>query len=225
MTSSERLVNIAERLVAFDPVTKARSYYELYDRYFHDLSRPNATLLELGVYHGQSTKVFASHFRSGKIVAVDSTDRSIDFSAFSNIVFECADQRSAQQLRAIGAKHAPNGFDIIIDDAAHIGAWSRASYDALLPLLNAGGLYIVEDWGTGYWNDWPDGRMVHRASGRIVEWLRPRRMPSHDYGMVGFLKSLVDDLSDGRTRSDDAARQPRLAFIHIYGTLAILKKI
>jgi hypothetical protein len=21
-------------------------------------------------------------------------------------------------------------------------------------------LYVIEDWGTGYWDDWPDGKMV-----------------------------------------------------------------
>lgn len=224
MTHSERLVDIADRIVTFDAGTKGRVYYEIYDQYFHTLSRPDVTLLELGVHQGQSTKVFASYFGGGKIVAVDNIDRRLDFSAFPNVVFECADQGSRQQMEMIRTKHAPGGFDIIIDDAAHIGAWSRASYDTLFPLLNPGGLYIVEDWGTGYWNDWPDGRAIRRVRGRMAKWLHGARIVSHDYGMVGFLKSLVDDLADGRTRSDGANSPPRLAFIHAYGGLAILKK-
>jgi hypothetical protein len=42
--------------------------------------------------------------------------------------------------------------------------------------------------------------------------------------MVGFLKGLIDDLSDGRARSDGAASAPALAFVHVYGGLAVLKK-
>lgn len=225
MARAEQLTDIADRTVVFDHGTKGRGCYEIYDRYFHDLARPTATVLELGVYQGQSTKVLASYFNDGKIIAVDATDRGLDFSTFPNIVFERADQRSAQRLRAIAEKHAPSGFDIIIDDAAHIGAWSRASYEVLLPLLNAGGLYIVEDWGTGYWNDWPDGRTLRsRVRGRIVNWLRQGRIPSHDHGMVGFLKSTIDDLSDRRTRSDSAGERPTLVFVHIYEALAIIKK-
>jgi SAM-dependent methyltransferase len=222
--SAERLTEIADRLVTSDPGTKGRGYYEIYDRYFHELARPDATMLELGVYQGQSTKVFASYFGDGKIIAVDNLDRGLDFSAFPNVFFERADQRSGAQLAAIQKKHAPAGFDIIIDDAAHIGAWSRASYEALFPLLKPSGLYIVEDWGTGYWNDWPDGRMRRPAGASVLGWLRRKRIPSHDYGMVGFLKGLIDDLSDGRARSDGAASAPALAFVHVYGGLAVLKK-
>jgi hypothetical protein len=34
--------------------------------------------------------------------------------------------------------------------------------------LKSGGLYMIEYWGTGNWNDWPDGRcdLTGRSSGR-----------------------------------------------------------
>ena len=129
----ECLIDIADQSFTFEAGTKGRDYYAVYDRYFGDLARPRATVLELGVYQGQSTKVLASYFKDGKIIAIDSDDRKIDFSAFPNIVFECADQRNAKQLTAICERHALNEIDIVIDDAAHIGSWSRASYETLLP--------------------------------------------------------------------------------------------
>lgn len=88
-------------------------------------------------------------------------------------------------------------------------------------------MYAIEDWGTGYWDSWPDGkryrpprrpsaryrlasvllRAIERATGRKVgaRWeMRLRRLsfykqrfPSHDYGMVGFVKELIDEAGMG----------------------------
>lgn len=89
--------------------------------------------------------------------------------------------------------------------------------------LKPGGLYFIEDWGCSYWkNKFPDGHhysarridfvphekalnAVHKfGKNHDWSWLRKgagflryrlvkRRFPSHDYGMVGFLKELVDE--------------------------------
>jgi hypothetical protein len=75
---------------------------------------------------------------------------------------------------------------------------------------------VIEDWGTGYWPNFPDGHRYEgpyaapghsgppptvepRETGGLAR-LRARltrspgreRFPSHDYGMVGFVKTLVD---------------------------------
>jgi hypothetical protein len=45
---------------------------------------------------------------------------------------------------------APEGFDIIIDAATHLGALSRVSFWQLLTQhLKRSGLFVIEDWGTG----------------------------------------------------------------------------
>jgi len=114
-------------------------------------------LLELGVAQGESLKTFARYFEHGRIIGVDVEDRGLDFSSHPNVRFEVGDQRDAERLSEVCARHAPDGLDIIIDDASHVGAWSLQSYRALFPFLKPGGFYIVEDWATGYWTDWPDG--------------------------------------------------------------------
>jgi hypothetical protein len=48
--------------------------------------------------------------------------------------------------------------------------------------LKPGGLFAIEDWGTGYWEAWPDGRA----------W---RANEPHHAGMVGFIKELIDALA------------------------------
>ena len=123
----ERLTEISDRIGRPHEGTKPRLMYELYDRYFEKLAGLPIVLLELGVYTGESAKVYATFFSRGTVVCVDNENRGVDFSGFPNIFFEIGDQRDASQLDAICAAHAPDGLDIIIDDASHIGAWSRQS--------------------------------------------------------------------------------------------------
>src|SRR5438309_8699047 len=50
---------------------------------------------------------------------------------------------------------APEGFDVIIDDCSHIGELTRISFWHLFEHhLKPGGLYVIEDWSTGYWDSW-----------------------------------------------------------------------
>jgi len=76
-------------------------------------------------------------------------------------------------LSEVACKTAPEGFDIIIDDASHLGKLTKIAFWHLFEThLKGGGFYVIEDWGTGYWSDWPDGmsmwgtpEMLHNSSG------------------------------------------------------------
>jgi cephalosporin hydroxylase len=193
--------------------------YELYDRYFAGLSEHRIVLLELGIHTGESLKVFATFFSKGRVIGVDWQDRRIDLSAYRNATVAFGDQRDSAWLAALAAREAPGGLDIVIDDASHRGAWSFASYWALFPRLKPGGLYIIEDWGTGYIEDWPDGaRFVSHTVG-------DKRIASHDFGMVGFIKSLVDETSGRSPRLDTPALHPRtIEWLHVHQSMVIAKK-
>jgi SAM-dependent methyltransferase len=160
----EPLAEIFERIGAQHQSTKPQAFYARYDQYFAELADRPITLLELGVLAGDSAKTFASFFVNGKVIGVDIEDRGIDFSLYPNIVFAQGDQRNAEQLDGICAAHAPHGLDIVIDDASHFGWWSAQSYAILYPHLKLGGLYVVEDWATGYWDNWPDGGRFSASS-------------------------------------------------------------
>src|SRR5262249_50712821 len=85
-------------------------------------------------------------------------------------------------------------FDIVIDDASHHGMLTKQSFDMLFTRrLAPGGLYVIEDWGTGYFETWPDGKAL-QGEARSKKAGRQRvRFPSHDYGMPGHIKKLVDN--------------------------------
>jgi SAM-dependent methyltransferase len=224
----ESLAQIARRLgVNADATAKPVKFYAIYDRYFSEFSDQATTLLELGVHSGESLKVWASYFSRGKIIGVDITESGADFSAYPNIVFERGDQADPVRLKEILLSHASAGLDIIVDDASHIGQNSAVSFEILFPCLKPGGLYVIEDWGTGYFDDWPDGSHLQTFRSEAVDGQIAKRMPSHDFGMVGFVKSLVDQVAGDNIKPLHTAaptRSDTLSYMHFYKEMVILEK-
>jgi hypothetical protein len=118
-------------------------------------------------------------------------------------VFE-GSQSDERFLSEIADRTAPEGFDIIIDDASHIGELSRRTFCHMFDHhLKPGGLYAIEDWGTGYWDDFPDGKVLNPRNPLVSPNSVPTTtalagnikvpVPCHSYGMVGFVKELVDE--------------------------------
>lgn len=221
---------------------KPPGYLAEYKREFGHLYSKPIKLLELGVQRGGSLLLFRDLFPSGTITGLDLNATCIEDSSGRVHVYQ-GFQQDATILDQLAAEQAPEGFDIIIDDASHLGRYTRDSFWHLFPRhLKRGGVYVLDDWGTGYWGDWPDGhdfrgrlrsdgalkrpsapapgnleigRRKTRARARqlstklekypaIEQQLRraymwtdgaavKRRFRSHDHGMVGLVKQLVDE--------------------------------
>jgi hypothetical protein len=121
-----------------------------------------------------------------------------------------ADQKDVQKLAEIIKQEFPEGIDFVIEDASHIGALSHITFFTVFPYLKAGGVYIVEDWGTGYMDDWSDGK-GYKAHDIDFHSQGSNRIKSHDYGMVGFVKSLIDlthDRVPRQIRKDLSSQSP-----------------
>jgi cephalosporin hydroxylase len=201
MNARRTLAEIAASLHPQDVGTKPESIWRDYEPLLAPLAHLPLNILEVGVHNGVSIRTFATYFEKPRIVGLDLSLPAIDLSGYPSIaLFEC-DQRDSARINTICARHMPDGIDIVIDDASHVGEYSLDTYRALFPHVKAGGLYVIEDWGTGYMPQWGDGsalvdRGLHdRAAGYA------RRITSHDYGMVGFVKSLIDEVGAGSVES------------------------
>jgi hypothetical protein len=203
-------------------------YLRNYEQYLGPLAGQPIRLLELGVYHGGSVLLWRDYFEKGLIVGLDLNEVTIDDPS-NRIRLYQGEQQDTALLDRIARECAPEGFDVIIDDCSHVGELARISFWHLFNNhLKSGGLYVIEDWGTGYWDSWPDGvryrkskapsftRLHHRLSraitrlnnsaaaqrvpllsslaSRLKRVTQKRRFNSHDFGMVGFVKELIDEL-------------------------------
>src|ERR1041385_3025356 len=132
-------------------------YLQQYEEYFGPLLDKDIRLLELGIYHGGSLLLWRDYFQKGVIVGLDIEPVAIE-DASGRIRTYQGMQQDTQLLDRIGSENAPEGFDVIIDDCSHVGELTRLSFWHLFDNhLKPGGLYVIEDWATGYWNSFFDG--------------------------------------------------------------------
>jgi hypothetical protein len=178
---------------------KTYPYLVNYEKYFAPLVGQDIALLELGIDKGGSLLLWRDYFANARIAGLDlKPPRIEDFSG--TIKMFQGSQDDTRLLDKIGRTVAPQGFDVIIDDASHIAKLTKVSFWHLFEKhLKPGGIYVIEDWRTGYWSAWDDGEVYkarqtisERIAGRLL-YRRPT-FPSHQYGMVGFIKQLIDEL-------------------------------
>jgi SAM-dependent methyltransferase len=179
---------------------KGPGYYRVYEKKFAPLKNLPVKLLELGVAKGGSLKLWRDYFETGTIVGLDSEAMPQKDSANQLHIYK-GKQEDITLLDTIRDECAPEGFDIIIDDASHLAEPTRTSFWHLLKHhLKPGGIYVIEDWGTGYWDYWPDGKAYDGTN--------------HMAGMVGFVKELVDEVgSVDRIAKNDPAHMAKPSLI------------
>jgi hypothetical protein len=201
-------LRLPERTTA-DPVVKPLPYLPIYEKLLAPLRDQAFALLELGVWSGDSLEMWRDAFPQATIVGVDLGPPDLQLGPRVHVVR--GDQSDADLMRRLRTEYAPAGFDVIVDDASHLGVITARSLQALYTEhLRPGGLYCIEDWGTGYLPGWHDGGPLASAldlgdldsSTRpmSLEAAAPIPMPSHEIGAVGLVKRLVDHTASGTVR-------------------------
>jgi hypothetical protein len=97
-----------------------------------------------------------------------------------------ADRARLAEIAADEFADAP--LDLVIDDASHRYAESRASFETLFPLLRTGGVYIIEDW-----------RWQHRFATAFAAAIEQNTAPA---ASRDALAQRLADISEGRVAAD-----------------------
>lgn len=186
---------------------KPESYLALYDRLFAPLRDHPVSLLELGIHSGHSLHLWHGYFPEARITGVDLRPCPEDIPA-ERVVYV----RGRQEDPSAIARAAARGpFDIIIDDASHVGRLTKATYGLLFrDHLKPGGLYVLEDIAASTkLPGWPDYRPMEALADE------GDRFPSYDTGMIGVLKQLIDQVATGRGEIDR---------VEVFSSLAVIRK-
>lgn len=126
------------------------SYLDIYERYLARFREDPIRLLELGVRAGSSLRMWKEYFPAGQIFGVDMNPdcRAHEEERIEVII---ASQDDSAPLLALADR--VGGFDVVIDDASHINSLTVASFAILFPVVEPGGLYVIEDLGLS-WDDY-----------------------------------------------------------------------
>ncbi len=114
-------------------------------------------MIEVGVWDGGSAIFFWNLFKPKMLSCIELKSQApaltdyIDTQSLSESfrVHFGVDQSDRAAVAAVAREDFPQGaVDLIIDDASHLYAPSRATFEVLFPSLREGGLYVLEDWKT-----------------------------------------------------------------------------
>ena len=132
----------------------AHHYEYEYERHFGPIRDSELTILEIGIGGYENTKcggdsllAWRDYFQNALILGIDITDKSF-LDTEDRIFTHVCDQSSPEQLREMNKRFGP--FDIIIDDGSHIQEHILTTFRVMWPLLNPGGIYVIEDLATAY---------------------------------------------------------------------------
>lgn len=164
---------------------KPDRYWIAYEEAFAPFRFRHINLLEIGVHLRDSSRVFRDYFPSAHMVGMDIQKRPRGYP--SEAVFV----QGSQDDRAALTKACEHGkFDIIIDDAAHVGRLAKASFEFLYrDHLQPGGIYVLEDTTPALTRgNWADSH----------PYIEPiddgDLLPSFSFGMPALIKQLMDQM-------------------------------
>lgn len=195
-------------------VHKWHHYLPLYDRYFAPYrsgfpagaaTRP-IRMLEIGVSKGGSLEMWRRYFGPDAVLyGIDIDPACAAFDGEHGNRVRIGSQADPAFLKNVVAEMG--GIDIVLDDGSHVADHQNVSFATLFPLLEPGGLYVVEDLHTAYWADFGGGY-------------------DNQQSFVGTIKQLIDDLHHWYHRSGQtiAPAAGHVSGLHIHDSVVFIEK-
>lgn len=161
-------------------------YFPIYTRHLEPFRGRAIKLLEVGVYRGGGLEMWSRYLGpDAKMVGLDIDEDAVR-AVRGRFPVVLGDQADPDVLRKINDEYGP--FDVIIDDGGHTMEQQIATIETLFPLLNDGGVYLVEDTHTSYWPSFGGG--LHEPNS-FVEWTKPRVDDLHSRHHVGIDRTSI----------------------------------
>ncbi len=112
-------------------------------------------IMEIGMYEGGSLVWYDKLYKPKKLVGLDLRREPIAaLEAYKadhpHIETYYGRYQDKEGTRMAARQHFPTGIDLVVDDASHLYAQTKATFNMLFPMVRAGGHYIIEDWAWSF---------------------------------------------------------------------------
>ena len=135
-------------------------YFQVYESVFGPRRTEPLRILEIGIWHGASLKLWRKYFEHPNtiIVGIDVLRECLQYDApAAGIHVRIGSQADPAFLKRVVQEFGP--FDLIIDDGSHFSSHIISSFNHLYADgLKDTGIYFVEDLHANYWHPWRDSR-------------------------------------------------------------------
>jgi hypothetical protein len=189
-------------------------YYSIYEHHFSAIRTRALNVLEIGIggYEtsaagGGSLRMWEAYFPHSRVFGVDIYDKT---------------PHDAGRVRTFRGSQADESFmrnvvqsmgrlDVVIDDGSHINEHVITSFNILFPLLEDGGIYVIEDTQSSYWESFGGSSKDLQRSDTTM----------------GFVKDLLDGLNHEELREPNRPSGPYdrwIVSVHCYHNIIFIEK-
>lgn len=189
-------------------------YTQHYYSHFKKMRYKKINLLEIGVggyknpkSGGDSLRMWKTYFPFAQIYGIDIYDKKL--LEEKRIKIFQGSQIDSKFLDDV--YKSAKSFDIIIDDGSHINEHVIETFKILFPKLNNGGVYVIEDTQTSYWEEFG-------GSSKDLK---------NEKTMMNFFKQLTDGLNHKEFKIDNYEAgyfDKKIIAIHFYHNLIFIFK-
>lgn len=144
-----------------DKSSDIHNYCVKYEKYLPFNRYDTLNILEIGVLNGKSLKTWKDYFYRSNILGIDITPECKQYEE-PRITVEIGSQADSVFLSNISQQYGP--FDMILDDGSHMNSHVIFSFEHLWGSVKSGGIYVIEDCGTAYWEDYEGGYLKPTSS-------------------------------------------------------------
>ncbi len=183
-------------------------YFPVYEQWFAPYRGKEIVFVEIGVQNGGSIQMWRNYFgKDAKIIGIDIDERCKQFEdAQQNIFVEIGSQADPNFWATFKEKYPR--VDILLDDGSHFSNHQIITFREMFPHIKDGGLYMCEDCGSSYWEDWDGGL---KKPDTFIE----------------FTKDLVDEINAFFHMRDNFAptyNTLNMGGIHFYTGMVVVEK-
>lgn len=190
-------------------------YAKWYNFHFKNIRMKQNIILEIGIggYHypdrgGAGLRVWSDYFERSQIYGIDLFDKSGIKLPPRTKIFQGSQSDGDFLLKTMSEIGRP---DVIIDDASHINHLTELSFRHLFPWLKSGGIYVIEDIESSWWNTRGfDGEPDHTNTKAATT--------------INFCKRIIDDINIDHI-TGDKSKGSSYSFISFYNNIVFIGKV
>ncbi len=188
-------------------IRKWEHYFDIYDRHLSKFRNKEVHILEFGVLHGGSLRMWKEYFGpKATIYGVDINPQCKELEEEQIEIF-IGDQKDKRFLESL-ASILPQ-VDILIDDGGHDMKQQINTYEVLFPIIDSQGVYICEDLQTSYFGSYGGG---FRNKKSYIEYSKSFIDAIHAWHCKDQVGNSITDF----TRSVDS--------LHYYNSVLVVEK-
>jgi hypothetical protein len=144
-----------------DKSSEIHNYCDKYAKYLPFERYDKLNILEIGILDGKSLLTWKEYFYRSNILGIDINPDCKQYEE-SRISVEIGSQADGNFLSRTWQQYGP--FDMILDDGSHMNEHVIYSFQHLWGSVKSGGVYVIEDIGTSYWDEWGGGYLRNNTS-------------------------------------------------------------